>query len=301
MADNWKSVDVFYYCYNQENFIARALDSIIAQSGPLILNIIVCDDASTDSSLRNLEKWIDDNGSTISGLGWSITNISHSPNENLGQVATLKEGISKCKSEYFAVLEGDDYWFGINHLEEAISVLSKNKFLTSVFSSWISLHGRGSIKEVRTPGNREYAERLFDFDKLISFNAPGTLSCMVYRVSALKTIKSYIENDSNLSDFSLNLTISSVGPIFWLDNLSVHYTFDPDSLWRKIPLREQRLQTAGIIRDRVIALEMTENENAGRVIAYLEQTRYQEIKSFLFKHPVKFMMVLVRKLYRKIL
>ena len=124
---------------------------------------------------------------------------------------------------------------------------------------------------------------------------------MVYRVSALKTIKSYIENDSNLSDFSLNLTISSVGPIFWLDNLSVHYTFDPDSLWRKIPLREQRLQTAGIIRDRVIALEMTENEHAGRVIAYLEQTRYQEIKSFLFKHPVKFMMVLVRKLYRKIL
>lgn len=300
MGNKRISVDVFYYCYNQERYIERALDSIVAQSSLLELNLIICDDASTDDSSLVINKWIDKNMNLITKLGWTVSNLSHPAHNNIGQVATLKEGISHCKAEYFAILEGDDYWIGSSHLDTSTRVLKENNFLTGVFSSWISMNSKCAIMEIRSPGNREYVDTLFDFNKLISFNAPATLSCMVYRGSSLKSVRHYAESDPNLSDFSLNLTISTLGPIQWLNGLSVQYTFDSESLWRKIPLREQRLITAGIIEDRLEALQIEDSNHARNAIAYLKLTKNQEVRSFALRHPVKFGIVAVRKVIEKL-
>jgi glycosyltransferase involved in cell wall biosynthesis len=107
------SISVAMATYNGEKYLEEQLDSILSQTlKPL--EIIVCDDQSTDGTIEILERYRRD------GL------LSYYVNENrLGFIGNFKKAVSLCApANYIALSDQDDVWLP-SKLELAAEYLQK--------------------------------------------------------------------------------------------------------------------------------------------------------------------------------
>ena len=94
-----ESIGVALAAYNGEQFIARQLDSILAQTLPPD-KIIVVDDGSTDGTLQTLEDYAQKNA----------TIEVHQNSSNLGYIKNFEKAIALCRTDYVALSDQDDIW-----------------------------------------------------------------------------------------------------------------------------------------------------------------------------------------------
>jgi glycosyltransferase involved in cell wall biosynthesis len=94
-------VSVIIPTYNSESTIARAINSVICQSFQ-DTEIIICDDASTDSTLEIVYK--------LKTKHKNQKIIVHKLPSNEGAGAARNLGMLHAKGEYIAFLDSDDEW-----------------------------------------------------------------------------------------------------------------------------------------------------------------------------------------------
>ncbi len=112
---NLPLVSIIVVTYNHETFIEDCIESIVSQKYPNI-EIIICDDASTDNTKIIIEKL-----QNIYPL--IVKPIYHS--KNIGIPANVNSGLKKIIGKYFCFLAGDDL-YGIDFLNISISYLENN-------------------------------------------------------------------------------------------------------------------------------------------------------------------------------
>ncbi len=92
-------VSVVLASYNGEKYIAAQIDSILSQNYSAF-EMIVCDDASTDETVRIVEAYMQ-----------RYPQISlYKNSEQLGFVSNFEKGIGLAKSDYVALSDQDDIW-----------------------------------------------------------------------------------------------------------------------------------------------------------------------------------------------
>lgn len=145
-------ISVVIPCYNGERFIARAIESVRAQTaGPG--EIIVVDDGSTDGSRAVID---------ACAAGGRVSPLYH--DENRGIPAARNSGISACTGRYIAFLDQDDYWRA-DKLERQLAVFTGDPAgeIGLVFSDLSIVDDRGRTihrKRGRIPrGFNEYSRR----------------------------------------------------------------------------------------------------------------------------------------------
>lgn len=292
------SVDIFYYCYNQAPYIDQALNSILNQDIESKVNLYICDDGSSDNSNVVIDAWLQRNDIQLQRKDWNVKVLTELPAKNIGQVETLKKGLGFCNSDYFAILEGDDNWQNTSHLSILVRYLAVNSAFVAAFSSWITIDLFGKIHGFRTPDRSNLANRVFGFEQLAIFNAPGTLSAMVYRGDTIRSAMTSIKANKYLSDFALNLTVSTWGPIYWSEEMGLIYTHNPQSIWRTKSSKDQNAEFNLTLNE---TFEIIKN----RVGKSIEIERYFRKKTTLFKriryaisHPFKACILIVTRLKR---
>lgn len=92
-------VSVVILCYNHADFIAECLDSVVQQSFDGSLEVIVGDDASTDSSRVIVESYVD----RFPGV---VKLLAHE--RNVGMSPNYADVIRAASGKYIAYLDGDD-------------------------------------------------------------------------------------------------------------------------------------------------------------------------------------------------
>jgi len=107
------TVSVVIPAYNSGGYLARTLDSVIAQSRPAD-EIIVIDDGSTDETGEVAAKYGDQ--------------IKYIYQENAGAAAARNTGIENASGEWIAFLDGDDEWLE-DYLKEQTDLLKCNSDL----------------------------------------------------------------------------------------------------------------------------------------------------------------------------
>lgn len=101
-------VSVLIPCYNQEKLIIKALESIPRKD----VEIIVCDDCSTDNTWQNIINYVSEN-----------KNIRLLQNkENKGVAYTVNRLIDEATGEYIVLLGSDDYFY-TNEFKKAMKEL----------------------------------------------------------------------------------------------------------------------------------------------------------------------------------
>ena len=89
-------VSVIMPAYNCEKFIAKAIESVLAQN--VSLELIILNDCATDGTERVIQQYLSDQ------------RIRYVKNDrNMGVARTRNEGVRMAMGEYVAFLDSDDY------------------------------------------------------------------------------------------------------------------------------------------------------------------------------------------------
>ena len=153
------TISVIIPAYNAEKFIAKAIESVLAQKCRHETEIIVIDDNSTDNT-RNI----------VYSMSKQYGRIILLTNERKkGPSGARNTGLLESRGYYISFLDADDLWYS-NHLEEGINFLEKNDDVDAVFynfdvyeyaakkkiGDWFSLRNFTNILKTKTLGNEYY-------------------------------------------------------------------------------------------------------------------------------------------------
>jgi len=107
-------VSVWMITYNQERYLAQAIESVLMQETTFPFEIVIGEDCSTDATrdlcLKYREKFPD-----------KIRLVLH--DKNCGLVRNFWETLQECQGKYVAQLEGDDYWTDPQKLQKQVDLL----------------------------------------------------------------------------------------------------------------------------------------------------------------------------------
>jgi glycosyltransferase involved in cell wall biosynthesis len=146
-------VSVSLISYNQENYIAQAIESVLAQKTNFQFELVISDDASTDGTATIIEDY---------ALKYPDIVKPRNRLVNLGLVQNALQTIEDCSGEYIALLEGDDYWVSADKLQRQADFLDENAdcsycytngllFVEGTEKSWMSIQ-----KELPTKFSLKY-------------------------------------------------------------------------------------------------------------------------------------------------
>ncbi len=103
--------------YNHQDFIAKAIDSILMQKVDFEYEIIIGDDCSKDNTAAIIEQYRAKFPLIIKPLKYE---------KNVGMIQNCINVLSACTGKYIAILEGDDYWTDKLKLQTQVDFLEQN-------------------------------------------------------------------------------------------------------------------------------------------------------------------------------
>lgn len=125
-------VSIIIPCYNQEEFIADALQSVYEQTYDN-WECIVMNDGSVDSSEKEILKWIDKD-----------KRFKYFYKENSGVADTRNQAVSHAQGEYILPLDGDDK-LNKHYIEKALNIFRQNADTKLVYSDPILFGAKNDI------------------------------------------------------------------------------------------------------------------------------------------------------------
>ena len=103
--------------FNNEKYIERCIESIFNQSYIEKIEIIVVDDCSTDQSIEIIEK--------LQNKRDNLRLIKHDKNKGVSEARNT--GLYSVTTEYVTFIDGDDYYYNSQKLENELSVVLAHK------------------------------------------------------------------------------------------------------------------------------------------------------------------------------
>lgn len=121
-------VSVILPVYNGEQFVSRAIESVLNQTYKE-LELIVVDDGSSDNSLDVVQSYAD-------------SRLKVFTKENGGPASARNLGIQHCSGEYIALIDQDDLWYPTKLQKQVATIHRKNCAL--VHCDALSIYEDGS-------------------------------------------------------------------------------------------------------------------------------------------------------------
>jgi glycosyltransferase involved in cell wall biosynthesis len=197
-------VSVLIISYNHEKYIRQAIEGCLMQQTSFPYEIIIHDDASTDSSAKIIQEYADKYPELII----PILQKENQYSKGVRIIATLL--IPVARGKYIALCEGDDYWTNPQKLERQVDFLEKH----SEFSG--SAHQSLVLKEK--------IQKIFKQKVKPNLCLNDLLSGRVFHTASFLFRKKLYEKYPILSkpvlsfDRLLFLMIAAYGPIYFIDD-----------------------------------------------------------------------------------
>lgn len=154
------SVSVVIPCYNGSSFLRETLDSVLAQTHP-VLEVIVIDDGSTDDSAAIAESY-----------GPLVRVIRQ---RNQGESVARNRGMELARGEWIALLDADDRWVS-DKIERQIAAIPPDESgIACVYSDVMHFSTIGAIR----------VDALEDHHEAADFAAAMLCHATVYPSSAM--------------------------------------------------------------------------------------------------------------------
>ncbi|WP_157581518.1 glycosyltransferase [Phycicoccus sp. Root563] len=212
---------VLVMAYNHQEYLAEALDSILAQDFSEPFEILIGEDCSTDDTLAIAESYARSHPDKVRVISSST---------NVGMHANHRRLLVQSRGEYVAYCEGDDYWASPSKLSRQVAQLRSNPVLSGVHSDvdhLVTRDGRPTVFEAFWSTSLPQMGTTTTFDDLIRRNTIQTCSVMLRGEVARAFAGSPLDlAEYSVGDWPLFLHVSAHGP----------FGFDPSSLavYRKV-------------------------------------------------------------------
>lgn len=179
-------VTVLLSVYNGLPYLAQAIDSVLAQTFE-DFELLVIDDASTDGSLTCIQRYQDPR----------IRVVRHP--QNLGQVASLNEGLALARAPYVARLDQDDALLP-DRLQRQVAELDRRPDV-DIVGSWVCyINAEG--RRLGVTGMRVHDHGAF-LGILLTFSTPFAHPAVMYRRRAVLDAGGYDPMAAPAEDYTL--------------------------------------------------------------------------------------------------
>lgn len=255
-------VNVLLVCYNQEKYIAQAMESILMQQFNGDLNLVIADDASTDKTMDIIRSYEAKSPFPFLFLPEA---------KNLGIFHNYRRAFAACQGDYIAVMEGDDYWMESDRIQKHVDFLENHLDCVMSMNRLNNLYQeQGIFVAQKWPYKKDF--QCISSRMLAMGNLLGNLSACVFRNSAIQKLKPEIF-DINTADWMLGLALGQWGYIAKLKELSSVYRISQSGLWSR-KSKKQRMHDLNetITRyDKFLEYRYTKEFSAHKRILWLEQ------------------------------
>lgn len=220
-------VSVRLMTYNQEEFIGKALDSIMNQKTNFCFEVVVGDDFSSDRTMDILQSYKDTEKIKIRILKRKKEDEYHQKRKKYGRIYNFVDILMHCKGRYIAPIDGDDFWVSDEKLQRAVDVLEANDGISVVFTNSKECSRDGSFTGRHLTGPN--FSKVSDIKALLRSNI-ATSGTVVYRRYNPKVLEPWIY-DMDMADWPVNLVALKQGGLYYLNDVSSAYRVHDGGVW----------------------------------------------------------------------
>lgn len=154
-------VSIVMMVYNHGRFLRQALDSVLMQQTDFDYELIVGEDCSPDDSREILREYAPKFGQRLVPLYRE---------KNMGAVKNLLDCLNRCRGDYLAVLEGDDFWTDARKLQTQVDFLESHDDYSAVYHRCRMVNQNNEcLKDVgEWDGFHDYSVQDYELGKLPS-------------------------------------------------------------------------------------------------------------------------------------
>jgi glycosyltransferase involved in cell wall biosynthesis len=150
-------VSVLIITYNQQRFIRKAIDSALAQQTSFPIEILVGDDFSSDGTREIIQEYERLHPGLVKG-------VLHPRNMGKNGGINFLETLKLATGEYYALMDGDDYWTDALKLQKQADFLDAHPDYSMVFHNALITYEDGTpAHELNGPDTKPF----FTVDDLI--------------------------------------------------------------------------------------------------------------------------------------
>lgn len=206
-------VSVVLATYNGERFLQQQLDSIYNQTYPN-LEVIVCDDLSTDGTIHILERY-----KQHKGLSYYVNP------QRLGVIKNFERAISLATGEYIALSDQDDLWLP-HKLEKSLAKIQYIEKTTSphrpilVHTDLYITDDKGNVISDSYWKHAKLSPAC-SLNRLLLENS--ITGCTIFMNKLLAQISLPIPDKVLMHDVWLGLVASSFGEVAFINEPTVYY------------------------------------------------------------------------------
>lgn len=228
-------VSVCCTTYNHENFISECLEGMVNQITTFKFEILVHDDASTDTTASIVRKYQAKYPELIYPLFQSENQYSN------GRMINVRFNFPRAKGKYIAMCEGDDIWIDKYKLQKQIDFLEGNSDFSGCFTANAYYYGEsGVIKEFRRK------KQVFTIDDLIDQNQVPSQT-VVYRKVDINQLPSWF-GEIKLSDWLIHMINTNIGPYGYIDDVTAYYRIHKGGIYSHATEVEQLIEKSELFK-----------------------------------------------------
>lgn len=202
-------VSVCVVTYNQEQYIAECLDSLVSQQTNFKFEIIIGEDCSTDDTRKIIQRYVDQYPNLVIPLFHE---------KNVGAVENVKQVYKKAKGKYIAHMDGDDMALP-GKLQKQFDILESNLDCT------VCGHDVDLIDAKSKYINTKYKKIEKKLDRL-SFIKHGISFCHSSKMFVNPLDECFWDNlliDKELIDYEIHLESLRFGKFIYLNEVLGQY------------------------------------------------------------------------------
>lgn len=223
-------ISVIITTYNQEKYIAQAIESVLKQVDCPDFEIIIGNDCSSDNTLKICEEY-------QRKYPELIKIYPHQTNK--GMLENLRFCFSKCSGNYIAICEGDDYWIDKYKLKKQYEKLSSDDRALFCFTDILLKYEETGELQPHIPEAKKLFGEKLTVNQQIEFGGPiGNFSCCMIKKDALKYIPdSYYEHQGN-ADWLFFLYLLDIADGIFIKDVCSVYRIHKEGTWSGLSEKE---------------------------------------------------------------
>lgn len=210
-------VSIAMVTYNHEQYIAKALDSVLMQKTNFDYEIVIGEDCSTDGTraivIDYQHRYPDIFRLLLNG-------------KNLGMHKNADQTINACKGEYVAMLDGDDYWTSPHKLQKQVDFFESHLECSICFHDALIVHEDGSKEPSHyRPSQKEFST----LEDLLIDNYIPTCAVMLRR-GLIGKVPAWVKT-LKMGDWVIYILNALHGKVGYINETMGVYVVHRDGVW----------------------------------------------------------------------
>jgi glycosyltransferase involved in cell wall biosynthesis len=216
---NKPKVSICFVTYNQDQYISKAIESILSQKVSFDYEIVIGDDASTDNNPEIIKKYAAQYPQIIKAY---LHPYNLGPKHIVSKNNFLHTFFN-CEGQYIIHLEGDDYFCDNQKLQKQVDFLDQNQNYSACFHNALIKYEDNSGRNdenINQPDQKQTVTTI-DFLKEKETWFMATASVMM-RKKHVENLPSWFA-ETKSGDIPLYTILSEIGPIGYIPEVMSVY------------------------------------------------------------------------------